>query len=113
VGEAITPEEKQRLEDTAAYLVRNALSLKKLVYLDGEKAVLDRSRMNPFLGRDCERSGSDPKASRLQPAPSACTLVRSGSGSVTHYRSSARLPALTTPASAAYSARELVDDPRS
>jgi hypothetical protein len=31
VGERIAPEDKQRLEDTAAYLVRNVLSLKKLV----------------------------------------------------------------------------------
>jgi hypothetical protein len=30
VGEPIDPEDKQRLEDTAAYLVRNPLSLKKL-----------------------------------------------------------------------------------
>ncbi len=54
VGEPISPEEKQKLEDTAAYLVRNPLSLRKLVYLDGEKAVVYRSRMNPFLGRNFE-----------------------------------------------------------
>ena len=46
--------DKQRLEDTAAYLVRNPLSLKKLVYLDGHKAVLYHSRMNPSLGRNFE-----------------------------------------------------------
>ena len=44
MGERIDPEDKQRLCDTAAYLVRNPLSLKKLVYLDGHKAVLYRSR---------------------------------------------------------------------
>ena len=54
VGEPIAAEEKQRLEDTAAYLVRNPLSLKKLVYVDGEKAVVYRSRMDPFLGRNFE-----------------------------------------------------------
>jgi hypothetical protein len=54
VGEPIPPEDKKRLEDTAAYLVRNPLSLKKLVYLDGHKAVLYRSRMNPSLGRNFE-----------------------------------------------------------
>jgi hypothetical protein len=54
VGEPITPEQKLRLCDTAAYLVRNPLSLKKLVYLDGEKAVVYRSRMNPSLGRNFE-----------------------------------------------------------
>jgi hypothetical protein len=30
------------------------LSLKKLVYLDGEKALLYRSKMDPFLGRNFE-----------------------------------------------------------
>jgi hypothetical protein len=34
--------------------VRSPLSLKKLVYLDGQKAVLYRSRMNPSLGRNFE-----------------------------------------------------------
>jgi hypothetical protein len=37
LGDRIAAEDKQRLEDTAAYLVRNPLSLKKLVYLDGQK----------------------------------------------------------------------------
>src|SRR2546425_12123933 len=36
------------------YLTRNPLSLKKLVWLDGQKAVLYRSRMNPSLGRNFE-----------------------------------------------------------
>jgi hypothetical protein len=54
VGEPIPPSDTQRLEDTAAYLVRNPLSLKKLVYLDGSSAVLYRSRMNPSLGRNFE-----------------------------------------------------------
>jgi hypothetical protein len=54
IGEPIASEENKRLEDTAAYLVRNPLSLKKLVYLDGEKAVVYRSRMNPSLGRNFE-----------------------------------------------------------
>jgi hypothetical protein len=54
VGETIAPTDKLRLEDTVAYLVRNPLSLKKLVYLDGSKAVLYRSRMNPSLGRNFE-----------------------------------------------------------
>jgi hypothetical protein len=54
VGEPIAPADKLRLEDTAAYLVRNPLSLRKLVYLDGQKAVVYRSRMNPSLGRNFE-----------------------------------------------------------
>jgi hypothetical protein len=59
VGPPIAPEDKQPFEDTAAHLVRNPLSLKKPVYLDGEKAVVYRSRMNASLGRN---SGSlDPR----------------------------------------------------
>jgi hypothetical protein len=54
VGEAIPFEHKKAMEDVACYLVRNPLSLKKLVYLDGHKAVLYRSRMNPSLGRNFE-----------------------------------------------------------
>jgi hypothetical protein len=34
VGEPIGPQDKQRIEDTGAYLVR-PLSVRKLVYLDG------------------------------------------------------------------------------
>ena len=52
MGEPISASDKQRIEDTAAYLVRNPLSLKKLIYLDGQQAVLYRSRMNPCLGRN-------------------------------------------------------------
>jgi hypothetical protein len=52
LGDRIAAEDNQRLEDTAAYLVRNPLSLKKLVYLDGQKAVLYCSKLNPFLGRN-------------------------------------------------------------
>jgi hypothetical protein len=37
LGDRIAAEDNQRLEDTAAYLVRNPLSLKKLVYLDGQR----------------------------------------------------------------------------
>jgi hypothetical protein len=51
VGETIAPTDKLRLCDTAAYLVRNPLSLREFVYLDGQQEVLDRSRMNPRLGR--------------------------------------------------------------
>jgi hypothetical protein len=54
VGEPIAAEYKKRLEDTAAYLVRHPLSLEKLRYLDGQQAVVYRSRMNPAPGRDFE-----------------------------------------------------------
>ena len=66
VGETIAPTDKLRLEDTAAYLVRNPLSLRKLVYLDGERAVIYRSRMNPSLG--LEHLGlSSPQAAKPPP----------------------------------------------
>ncbi len=64
VDEPIAVEDKQRLEDTAACLVRNPLSLKKLVYLDGQQAVPYRSRMNPSLGRNFE--ALDPLADRAR-----------------------------------------------
>jgi putative transposase len=70
VGDAIPFEDKKAMEDVACYIVRNPLSLKKLVVrrarvnragligrdrfatpgLDGQKAVLYRSKMNPSLG---------------------------------------------------------------
>jgi len=46
--------ERHAISEEACYMVRAPLSLKKLVYLDGQKAVLYRSRMNPFLSRNFE-----------------------------------------------------------
>ena len=77
VGDAIPLEDKKAIEDVACYIVRNPLSLKKLVIrrtqvnrarliwrdrfaiprLDGQKAVLYRSHMNPSLGRNFEAMG--------------------------------------------------------
>jgi hypothetical protein len=54
VGDSIAAEDERRVEDTAAYLVRSPLSVKKLVYLDGQQAVLYRSTLNPFLRRNFE-----------------------------------------------------------
>jgi len=54
IADAIPFENKKAIEDLACYLVRAPLSLQKLVYLDGQKAVLYRSRMNPSLGRNFE-----------------------------------------------------------
>ena len=54
IGEAIPFESKKTIEDLACYLVRAPFSLQKLVYLDGHKAVLYRSRLNPSLGRNFE-----------------------------------------------------------
>jgi hypothetical protein len=47
-------EDKKAIEDVASYLVKAPLSLKKLVYLDGQRAVVYRSKMNPALGRNFE-----------------------------------------------------------
>ena len=76
LGARIAAEDKQRLEDTAAYLVRNPLSLKKLVYLDGQKAVLYCSKLNPFPGAKlrgdapARMAGQDERPhSRPRPAP--------------------------------------------
>ena len=54
IGEPMAVEDKKALEDVASYLVKAPLSLKKLVYLDGQKAVVYRSKMNPALGRNFE-----------------------------------------------------------
>jgi hypothetical protein len=54
VAKAIPFEDRKAVEDVACYLVRAPFSLQKLVYLDGQKAVLYRSRMNPSLGRNFE-----------------------------------------------------------
>ena len=42
IGKAIPFEDKKAIEDVACYVVRSPLSLKKLVYLDGQKGVLYR-----------------------------------------------------------------------
>jgi hypothetical protein len=47
VGEAIPLQDNKAIEDVACYVIRNPLSLKRLVYLDGQKAVLYRAKMNP------------------------------------------------------------------
>ena len=67
VGDAIPFENKKAIEDLACYLVRAPLSLPKLVYLDSQKAVLYRSRMNPSLGR------------RLAPEQRSALLLRARS----------------------------------
>ena len=54
IAGAIPFENKKAIEDLACYLVRAPFSLQKLVYLDGQQAVLYRSRLNPSLGRNFE-----------------------------------------------------------
>ena len=52
IGEPIPLENRRAIEDLACYLVRAPFSLQKLVYLDGQTAVLYRLHMNPSLGRN-------------------------------------------------------------
>jgi len=53
VGRAIPPEDTRAIEDMAGYIVRNPVSLKRLVYIDGHKAVIYRAlKPNPSLGQN-------------------------------------------------------------
>jgi hypothetical protein len=55
VGEPISAQDTQALENLAAYLVKNPLSLQRLVYLDGQQAVIYKAlKHNPTLGRNFE-----------------------------------------------------------
>jgi hypothetical protein len=51
VGEPIPPTDTRAIEDMASYVVRNPVSLKRLVYVDGEQAVIYRALTpNPRVG---------------------------------------------------------------
>jgi hypothetical protein len=51
VGEPIPPNDTRAIEDMAGYVVRNPVSLRRLVYIDGHNAVVYRGlRTNPSLG---------------------------------------------------------------
>jgi len=53
VGEAIPPESTKAIEDMAGYVVRNPVSLKRLVYVDGQQAVIYRAlKPNSRLGQN-------------------------------------------------------------
>jgi hypothetical protein len=55
VGEPIAAHDTQAIENMAGYVTRAPLSLKRLVYLDGQQAVIYRGlRPNPSLGRNFE-----------------------------------------------------------
>ncbi len=56
VGEPIPPENTKAIEDMAGYVVRNPLSLKRLVYVDGQQAVIYRAlKPNPRSGKILRR----------------------------------------------------------
>jgi hypothetical protein len=55
VGEPIVANDTQAIEDMAGYVTRSPLSLKRLVYLDAQEAVIYRAlKPNPSLGRNFE-----------------------------------------------------------
>jgi hypothetical protein len=55
VGEPIAADDTQALENLAGYVTRNPLSLQRLVYLDGQQAVIYKGlKHNPTLGRNFE-----------------------------------------------------------
>jgi len=55
VGEPISADDTQALENLAGYVTRNPLSLQRLVYLDGQQAVIYKGlKHNPTLGRNFE-----------------------------------------------------------
>ena len=50
-GEPIPSNEARAIEDMASYVIRNPVSLRRLVYIDGQKAVIYRAlKTNPRLG---------------------------------------------------------------
>ncbi len=57
VGEPIAADDTQALENLAGYVTRNPLSLQRLVYLDGQQAVIYKGKHNPTLGRNFETMG--------------------------------------------------------
>jgi len=84
VGEAIPPDDRKALEDLAGYVVRNPLSLKRLVYLDGQQAVaLLRSLREP-RARRARQGGAE--GARRHAAPEAALLGELGALDYAGYR---------------------------
>jgi hypothetical protein len=55
VGEPISPDDPKAIEDMAGYVTRAPLSLQRLVYIDGQRAVIYKAlKPNPTLGRNFE-----------------------------------------------------------
>ena len=49
VGAPIPPNDARTIEDMANYLVQNPVSLKRLVYIDGQQVIYRAPRSNPRL----------------------------------------------------------------
>ena len=99
IGEPMAVEDKKALEDVASYLVKAPLSLKKLVYLDGQKAVVYRSKMNPALGTGVERGarseGRSCRPGGCRPAISRFPVALPSSRGCRHLRAPAVSPSLS------------------
>jgi Putative transposase len=55
VGEPMPPDDPKAIEDMAGHVTRNPLSLKRLVYIDGQQAVIYKAlKPNPSLGQNFE-----------------------------------------------------------
>jgi hypothetical protein len=55
VGEPISPDHPTAIEDMAGYVTRPPLSLQRLMYIDGQQAVIYKAlKPNPVLGRNFE-----------------------------------------------------------
>jgi hypothetical protein len=55
VGELISPDDPKAIEDMAGYVTRAPLSLQRLVYVHGQRAVIHKAlKPNPTLGRNFE-----------------------------------------------------------
>jgi hypothetical protein len=80
VAEPISADDTQTLENLAGYAVRNPLSLQRLVYLDGQQAVIYKGlKHNPTLGRNFEiaprRRRGRASLKRSQPRSAAVARV--------------------------------------
>jgi len=86
VGEPIPPQDTRVIEDMASYVMRNPVSLKRLVYIDGQQAVVYRAlRPNPGLGANSPRpqsarSRTAATRSPLRPCRSRRTRARKRGG---------------------------------
>ena len=81
VGEPIAADDTQAMENVAGYAVRNPLSLQRLVYLDGQQAVIYKGlKHNPTLGRNCRvgrwRGGPQASPWLYPPFPASCPFRR-------------------------------------
>jgi hypothetical protein len=81
VGEPMAADDTQAIENLAGYVTRNPLSLQRLVYLDGQQAVIYKGKHNPHARtqlRDDGSAGMAGENGRSHPGPREAphTLLR-------------------------------------